>query len=176
MTTRTEWINPKHVSVRYEEHTDQYDQTSEGKALVLEMDEIVAIEGTREELLRLLDRAREVIEDSHVADVIGSMVQRITGDTSYQLGALNRTTPAELLRFHIATPPGIAILVAADQGDDEPPAWAELDEIHEEDDGVFAVYVVGDGLTFGADDEVEWTAVKLPATTPAPPPEVTLDW
>lgn len=62
MSQRTEWIEAGAVHVEYVDHTDSHGNESEGPALVLEANELVAIEGTRPELLELLDRARAAIE------------------------------------------------------------------------------------------------------------------
>lgn len=53
MTVHTEWLDAPDTGVHYAEHTDDHGTVSNGPALLLTMDEVVAIEGTRDDLIQL---------------------------------------------------------------------------------------------------------------------------
>lgn len=53
MTANTEWLDARDTNVAYVEHIDDHGTESNGPALLLTMDDIVAIEGSRDDLIQL---------------------------------------------------------------------------------------------------------------------------
>lgn len=53
MTVHTEWLDARDTNVAYAEHTDAHGVESNGPALLLTMNEVVAIEGDRDDLIQL---------------------------------------------------------------------------------------------------------------------------
>ena len=85
------------------------------------------------------------------------------------VGTYNETT-ALGLHLWLERHPNFIVLVALDQGHDEPPKWGELLEALVEDDkrqfggdpGDIVCSFPGDSRAWAPDDIVEWIAVKRP--------------
>lgn len=61
MTVNTEWLDARDTGVHYTEHVDDHGTESNGPALLLTMDDIVAIEGSRDDLIQLALRIIETL-------------------------------------------------------------------------------------------------------------------
>lgn len=60
----TEWVRARDAMVDYAHHRDAYGTESKGRALLVGNDDVVAIEGTPDELLALLERMASLVRNA----------------------------------------------------------------------------------------------------------------